>query len=80
MSKRLPQILICLSQEVWSQTCEDSVEADSVEACHRGTLNLKGEEVVMLKAFRSHLDQKCHYLSETSMAQGSLILRFMTLR
>jgi hypothetical protein len=58
-SKRLPLILISLSQEVWSQSCEEvlcevSVEADSVEACHRGTSSLKGEEMAMLKAFKSH--------------------------
>ena len=84
-SKRLPLILITLSQEMWSQTCEEvfcegSVLADSVEACHRETLSLIGEEVVMVKAFQSHIDQICHYPSETSMGQGSLILRLMTLR
>jgi hypothetical protein len=83
-SNRLPLIFISLSQEMRSQIfeevfCEDSVEADSVEACHRGTSSLKGEEVAMLKAFQSHKDQKCHSLSETSMGQGSLIQRFMTL-
>jgi hypothetical protein len=79
-SKRLPLIPIRSSQEVWSWAREDTVEADSLEACHRGTSSLKGEGVVMPKANQCHCDRKCHSLSETSMALGSLILRFMTLR